>query len=261
LYATMADVTGSLPPSEQSSTSGDVGIAGSVSAQWVEVYPPDATEPDVEPVPPRRSGATANVAATSMFALTLVLVVVGSITPLFRASVALGPSFTNINDVLSMDAWQLHTVEQVPDAQLPSQAEPAPVPVGYPLLLVALLLAVVIVLRFMANRERGARVLGIATATFLAGLVVALGMFEVGWRAFGDSGAIGPLSADAGVGFWVLVIAALMGVAAAVVAFRSVPVAATPVVVPVADPPLVPPGQPAEWPVVAVIPNDERTNW
>ncbi|HEX4702990.1 MAG TPA: hypothetical protein VH352_12730 [Pseudonocardiaceae bacterium] len=261
-------MTGPLPPTgppEQPSTPGDAGIAGSVTGQWAEVYPPDGhpsddAEPDVEPL---RAGVPGNAFATSMFVLTLVLVVVGSITPLFRASVALGPSFTNVDDVLSMDAWQLDAVQEAPG--LPTQAEPAPVPMGYPLLLVALLLAVVIVLRLRAHRRSGdrlARVLGVATASFLAGLVVALGLFEAAWRALGISGIIGPLSANIGIGFWVLVIAAVVGIAAAVVGFRSVPVETTAaVVVPIVDPPLVPPGQPAEWPVVAVIPNDERTNW
>jgi hypothetical protein len=192
---------------------------------------------------------------------------------LFQASLPIGPSVTNVFNVLSMDAWHLTSANQVPDTTLPSRVSAAPIPIGYPLLVLALLAATVVVLRVLARRRPGtqrlAGVLGMVTAGFLAGLVFMLGMFEIAWVALGKSAALGPVTADIGVGYWLLVLGAVSAVLAAVVAYRTP--APAPVEVEVAADvietesseidPLVPPGQPAEWPVVAVIPNDERTNW
>jgi hypothetical protein len=107
-------------------------------------------------------------------------------------------------------------------------------------------------------------VLGVVTAGFLIGLVFAVGMFEIAWRAVGSSGALGPVTATIGIGYWLLVLGALVAVLAVVIAYRtpqSVPTEVVETDQPAEADPLVPPGQPAEWPVVAVIPNDERTNW
>jgi hypothetical protein len=143
----------------------------------------------------------------------------------------------------------------------------APIPIGYPLLILALLAAAVVVLRLLPYRRpsshRLAGVLGFLTAGFLIGLVFTLGMFEIAWRAIGASGALGPVVATIGLGYWLLVLGALVAVLGVVIAYRTpAPVADDVVETEEAEvDPLVPPGQPAEWPVVAVIPNDERTNW
>jgi hypothetical protein len=182
---------------------------------------------------------------------------------LFQASQILGPSFTS---VLSMDAWHLTSSNQAPGTTLPSQVTPAPIPLGYPLLLVALLVAAVVVLRLLVRRRpsnvRLAGVLGIVTAGFLIGLVFTVGMFEIAWRALGSSAELGPVTATIGVGYWLLVVAALVAVVAVVIAYRT-PAPAPDDLIETEEriDPLVPPGQPAEWPVVAVIPNDERSNW
>jgi hypothetical protein len=237
-----------------------------VTSQWAEVYPPDVSDvSDVdEPAPAPSSGV---FVATVLFAVTLVLVIVGSVTPLFQASVILGPSFTNVSNVLSMDAWHLTSGNQAPNTTLPSRVTAAPIPLGYPLLVLALLAAAVIVVRLLARRRpssyRLATVLGVVTAGFLIGLVLTLGMFELAWGALGASAALGPVTATVGVGYWLLVVGALVAVVAVVIAYRtpSAPVDVIETSASSSVDPLVPPGQPAEWPVVAVIPNDERTNW
>jgi hypothetical protein len=259
-------VTGSLPPTGAQPTPEDAGIAGSVTSQWAEVYPPDGDDPDPEPLPVAAMPPGAMV-ATGLFVVTAVLVVVGSVTPLFQASVVLGPSFTNVSNVLSMDAWHLTSGNQAPNTTLPSRVTAAPIPIGFPLLVLALLAVAVVALRLLARRRpssyRLAGVLGVVTAGFLIGLVFTLGMFEIAWRELGASAALGPVTATIGVGYWLLVMAALVAVLAVVIAYRT---PTPPVDLMVTDllteaDPLVPPGQPAEWPVVAVIPNDERTNW
>jgi hypothetical protein len=258
-------VTGSLPPTGP--TPEDAGVAGSVTSQWAEVYPPDGDdlEPDDLPTAATPPGA---IVATGLFVVTTALVVVGSITPLFEASVALGPSFTNVSNVLSMDAWHLTSGNQAPNTTLPTHVTAAPIPLGYPLLVLALMAAAVVVLRLLARRrppdDRLAVVLGVATAGFLIGLVFAVGMFEIAWRTIGATGSLGPATTTIGIGYWLLVLAALVAVLAVVIVHRT-PLPAPIEVIEIdqqaeADP-LVPPGQPAEWPVVAVIPNDERTNW
>jgi hypothetical protein len=263
-------VTGSLPPTGPQPTPEDAGIAGSVTSQWAEVYQPDDEEPDPEPDDlPAAVTPPGAVVATGLFVVTTVLVVVGSITPLFQASVSLGPSsFTNVSNVLSMDAWHLTSGNQAPNTALPSRVTAAPIPLGYPLLVLALLAAAVVVLRLLARRrpssDRLAGVLGVVTAGFLIGLVFTLGMFEIAWRALGASAALGPVTATIGVGYWLLVLAALVAVLAVVVVHRTpslVSNGSAEIDQPAEAEPLVPPGQPAEWPVVAVIPNDERTNW
>ncbi len=258
-------MTGSLPPTGP--TPEDAGIAGSVTSQWAEVYQPDGDdlEPDELPAAATPPGA---ILATGLFVVTTVLVVVGSITPLFEASVVLGPSFTNVSNVLSMDAWHLTSGNQAPNTTLPSRVTAAPIPLGYPLLVLALLAAAVVVLRLLARRrpssDRPAGVLGVLTAGFLIGLVFAVGMFEIAWREIGATGALGPANVTIGFGYWLLVLAALVAALAVVVAYRTprpAPVEVVETDQAAEDDPLVPPGQPAEWPVVAVIPNDERTNW
>jgi hypothetical protein len=238
-----------------------------VTSQWAEVYQPDGDEPEPDDLPVAATPPGA-IVATGLFVVTTALVVVGSITPLFQASLAVGPSFTNVSNVLSMDAWHLTSGNQAPNTTLPSRVSAAPIALGYPLLVLALLAAAAVVLRLLARRRpsshRLAGVLGIVTAGFLVGLVFTLGMFEIAWRAVGASGALGPVVATIGLGYWLLVLAALVAVLAVVIAYRTPAPVATGVVETDESAevdPLVPPGQPAEWPVVAVIPNDERTNW
>ncbi|HYS37737.1 MAG TPA: hypothetical protein VEO01_19140 [Pseudonocardiaceae bacterium] len=263
-------MTGSLPSTGQQPTPEDAGSAGSVTSQWAEVYPPDGEEPEPEPTDMRSNPATppAAVVVTGLFVVTAVLVVVGSVTPLFQAfqvSAVLGPSFTS---AVTMDGWHLTSANQASNVTLPPSVTPAPIPLGYPLLVLALLAAAVVVLRLLVRRRpwtyRLAGVLGVVTAGFLIGLVFTLGMFEIAWRALSTSAAIGPVTTTIGVGYWMLVVATLLAGLAVVIAYRmpTTPVAdfEVPDQQPEADP-LVPPGQPAEWPVVAVIPNDERTNW
>jgi hypothetical protein len=276
----MANVTGSLPtngqhPPAPSTSPGDAGIAGSVTDQWAEVYPPAGGEPDdAEPLllpatPVSRAGAV----ATALYGVTAVLVVVGSIAPLFQSSQPLGSSFTNVTSELSMNAWHLTSGASAPNTQLPTQVEAAPVPLGYPLLAAALLLALVVVLRLLALRrpagDRFANALGIAGSAYVIGLVFALGTFELAWRGLSTSAAIGPQQETIGAGYWLLVTAAVVSLLATLAAYRRPPeplfddsVGMAIVEQPAdTDDPEVPPGQPAEWPVVAVIPNDERTNW
>lgn len=275
----MAGVTGPLPtngqqpPAPSQTPPEDAGIAGSVTGQWAEVYPPGDDVPEAEPVEPRALVPRAGAVATVMYGVTAILVVAGSLTPLFQASLPLGPSFTNVSNLLSMDAWHLTSSDTSPGATLPSHTEAAPIPLGYPLLAAAVLLAIVVVLRLRVLRrpegDRFANALGIGAAGYLAGLVFAVGTFEVAWVALRKSAAIGPTVQEiVGTGYWLLVAAAVLSVIATVAAYRRAPAPILEDSVGMAiveqsqlEDPLVPPGQPAEWPVVAVIPNDERTNW
>ncbi len=261
------------PPNQQPDPGDDTGIAGSVTGEWVEVYQPDgAPEESPPPVPPVAAGRS-GVVAVVLFVATLLLVIVGSVTPLFNASIPLfggqsaeeGPA-----DLLSADAWQLTTSADGIDGSTPRVIS-MPVPIGYPLALAALLLLVAVALWLRAGQRppvmRVAKPVGLAAAVFLAGLVISLGMFELAWDKLGSSSLFTGLGTGVGSGYWTLLAAAGVGVAAAVLAYR-VPQAA-PEPEPAADewtrpaePDAgVPPGQPAEWPVVAVIPTDERTDW
>jgi len=249
----------------------DAGVAGSVTDQWVEVYPPG--ESGGEPAsgvsePAETPGNGAGALATVLFGLSVILIVVGSFMPLFEASMALETAPSADSTILSMDAWHLTSGDSAPGAPLATHVEPAPVPLGYPLLVAALLLAIVVLLRLRALRrpasQRPANALGFAAAAFLSGLVFAIGTFEVAWRGLSSSAAIGPVKELIGSGYWLMVVSALVSIAAAIAAYRR-PAEPLPDSVGMAiieqQQPLVPPGQPAEWPVVAVIPNDERTNW
>lgn len=281
----MAGVTGSLPPSSppplpssaSSSSSDDGGVAGSVTGQWAQVYQPDEDgAPEPEPDEPRSRLSRTGAAVTAVYGLTAILVVVGSFMPLFQALLPLGVSFTNVSNLLSMDAWHLVSSDTAPNTTLPTQTTPAPIPLGYPLLAAALVLAVVVVLRLLAlrrpDRLRLANALGIGGAAYLTGLVFAVGAFEVAWRALSKSAAIGPVREIIGSGYWLLVTAAVLSIIATFAAYRRTSavvvssssddsVGMSIIDSASAGDPVVPPGQPAEWPVVAVIPNDERTNW
>jgi hypothetical protein len=270
----MAGVTGSPPPPSPPPppSSDDAGVAGSVTGQWAQVYEPDDDgAPEPEPDEPRARLSPTGATVTALYGLTAILVVVGSFMPLFQALLPLGVSFTNVSNLLSMDAWHLTSSDTAPNTTLPTQTTPAPIPLGYPLLAAALLLAVVVVLRLLAlrrpERQRLANTLGIAGAAYLTGLVFAVGAFEVAWRALSKSAAIGPVREIIGSGYWLLVTAAVLSIIATFAAYRRTPAVAVSssseesVGMSIIEEPVVPPGQPAEWPVVAVIPNDERTNW
>jgi hypothetical protein len=262
----MADVTGSLPPTGPPE---DDGVASSVTGEWVEVYPPEGVPDEPALVPELRSRLSPF--ATGLFGVSLVLVLLGSVLPLFLGTIQV--SFRTAS-TLNVSAWRFTSTSLGPDRQLVTNARATLVPMGYPLVIAALLLVATLALWLRAGWRPAsigpARLVGVVTATFLVGLVFALGMFELAWQnVFGPSGigADGGLQADIGQGFWVLLVGALAAVAAVVLSFRT-PMDAD-------DEPLpdddwdnepatdgdVPPGQPAEWPVVAVIPADERTNW
>ncbi|HEX3648797.1 MAG TPA: hypothetical protein VHV49_10220 [Pseudonocardiaceae bacterium] len=267
-------MTGSLPTN---GTPDDPGIAGSVTGEWVEVYPPEGepreAEPpepdDIDPEPASRIGPL----ATGLFGAALILVLLGSVLPLFRA---VQQFRFGLADTLNVGAWRFTTANAV---LIPSQRQairslPTPVPLGYPLIIAGLLLVAAAALGMRASWRpsslRATRLVGVVAATFLAGLVFALGMFEIAWRtllAVADGNADNSLTAAPGQGFWLLVVAALAAIVAVVLVFRVRP--AEPVepphhdwddeeMEPAAE---VPPGQPAEWPVVAVIPADERSDW
>jgi hypothetical protein len=238
-----------------------------VTGEWVEVFPPDGEPADEDEAPldpgPRPRFASA---ATGLFGSSLVFVLLGSVLPLFRA---IQPVSFGVTSTLSVSAWRFTSANLVPGRAPITHSEPTPVPVGYPLLVVALLLAGAVVLWLRAGWRpsslRTAKLTGVVAATFLAGLVFAFGMFEIAWQTFNTS-SNATLVATAGEGFWALVIAAVAGITAVVLSLR-VPTVAAP-----APPPgdwgdddepaeSVPPGQPAEWPVVAVLPADDRTSW
>jgi hypothetical protein len=277
----MGTVTGSPPPSGQpaqppyepveQNQDEDAGVAGSVSSGWVEVYPPDGGLPLDDPIGPEPASSGGTV-ATGLFGITVLLIAAGSTTTLFRLAFDYGPSHTNLSNDLTTSAWQFSVSDQEPGATLSTHTGLTPLLVGIPLALCALLLVAVIVLRLRANRPstsstraaRAAGVLGVVAASFLAGLVFALGMFELAWTTFGQSGEIDALTTTIGAGFWVLVVAAVVGVAAGVLGFRNrvdrVEFVPAEPAIPVhgdefgqfgprvAEPPL-------EWPVVAVIPD------
>lgn len=272
----MAIVTDPEPFSEQPRhpAAQDAGVAGSVTDQWAEVYPPGGTD-DAEPeaeLPARTPMNGAGAVATVLFGVSVILVVVGSFMPFFQAVMLLDTAPSTNASVLSMDAWHLTSSSGDPAGPLPAHVEQAPVPLGYPLLAAALLIALVVLVRLRAVRrpdsERFAGALGFAGAAFLSGLVFAIGTFEIAWLALNSSAAIGPVREVVGSGYWLLVVAAVVSIIAAIIAYRRRPEplpdsVGMAIVEGESEPeqPLVPPGQPPEWPVVAVIPTDERTNW
>lgn len=280
----MADVTGSLPPDEPPEATGpdaadQAGVAGSVTGEWVEVYQPDGTLTEEEP--PATAGPPARrmvLVVVVLFAASLLLVVVGSVLPLFRAAVQFldrTESYRTTVDILTADAWQLRTVDNPLNPTATAHAVATPVPLGYPLALAAVLLLAAVALWLKAAQQAGtvraAKPVGLVAAAFLAGMVIAVGMFEVGWGRLASADAVEGLQPTIGLGYWLLVIGAVVGIVAAVLAHR-LPVAPEPEPAepgpwpsrpadPDAEQSDVPPGQPTQWPVVAVIPADERTNW
>lgn len=272
-------MTGSLPPNEpheptEPNQPDEAGVAGSVTGEWVEVYQPDGAPQEEEPLVPAVSARRFGVTVIVLFVGALLLVIVGSVTPLFNAAIPLfggDSSFANANTVLSADAWQLTTVDSSFNTTSPTRTIGMPVPIGYPLALAALLLLAVLALWLRVGQQPGAvriaKPVGLAAAAFLAGLAFALGMFELAWSGLGSTALLGGLSTSVGLGYWMLAAAAAVGIVAAVLGYR-VPMPEEPVPAPGQwdpQPPSaaeqVPPGQPAQWPVVAVIPADEKTNW
>lgn len=265
-------VTGSLPTNGAPDSP---GLAGSVTGEWVEVYPPDseAPEPEESVIGPE-SRTRIGPVATGLFGAALILVLLGSVLPLFRATQRFN---FGLADMLNVGAWRFTTtsVFLVQSQRHATRSVPSPVPLGYPLVIAGVLLVAAAALGMRTGWRPSslgpAKVVGVVAATFLAGFVFTLGMFEVAWRTLLGSVAGDPdgggLHAVPGQGFWLLVVAALAAIVAAALTWRlRQPERAE------ARPPdwddedsepagEVPPGQPAEWPVVAVIPADERSNW
>lgn len=258
----MAVVTGSLPPNGPAD---EPGVAGSVTDEWVEVYPPDGgppeeAEPELDPEPAHRLTPV----VTGLFGGALVLVLLGSVLPLFTGVVR-APFRFSVTSSLTVTAWRLTFTSLGSDRLLETHTDASPVPVGYPLAIAALLLVATVVLWLRAgwrpSSGRLARVVGVIAGAFLAALVFTLGMFEAAWRTlFGVavvSGGTGGLAADVGQGFWLLVVATLVGAAAVVLSFRL------PTREPEPEPERREPeaAPPPDGPVVAVLPADERSTW
>jgi hypothetical protein len=242
------------------------GVAGSVSDQWVEVYPPGGAAPEEEPEPELEPEPRHRLAPVvpGLFGGSLVLVLLGTVLPLFSATVRV--SFRTASS-LSVTAWQFTFSDLGPDRVLESHSEPSPIPVGYPLAIAALLLVATVALWLRSgwrpSSGRAARVSGVVAAAFLVAVVFTLGMFEAAWRTLFVLGAVpvtpSGLVASAGQGFWLLVVAALVGVGAAVLSFR-LPTRPEPEPEPAPDRPEAEAPQP-EAPVVAVLPADDRSTW
>ena len=267
-------MTGSLPPNgshDPDSAASTSAEEGALAGEWVEVYPPggepDEPEQMLDPEPRSRIGPL----VTGLFGASLVLVLLGSVLPLFQATLRV--SFRSASSI-NVAAWQFTSSSLAPDRELTTHDEASPVPVGYPLIVAGLLLTVAVALWLRSgwrpSSTRPAKLVGIVAATFLAALVFALGMFELAWQNLlggaADTTTVGGLVTGVGEGFWLLVLGALAAIAAVTLSLRipgppepderqpdwssdSDPVAERP------------PGQPADWPVVAVLPADERSSW
>ncbi|HVV23488.1 MAG TPA: hypothetical protein VHF06_28895 [Pseudonocardiaceae bacterium] len=270
-------MTGSLPSNEppepnDAKDTDEAGVAGSVTDEWVEVYQPDGTPQEEEPLPPRATASRSGVTTVVLFVIALLLVIVGSVTPLFEASLRVSRSAAatiRSAPLLDADAWQMHVVDS-PVLANTGRSIAMPVPIGYPLALAAVLLLAAVALWLRTGQDgrtaRVARPVGLTAAVFLAGLVFALGMFELAWGGAGSSELFDGLITHIGLGYWMLCGAAVVAIAAVVFGYRVRPAPDQPEPAQWAPPPRpderqVPPGQPPEWPVVAVIPADEKTNW
>lgn len=259
----MTDVTGSLPTAGSPDPDPDVpedSRAGAVTGEWVEVYPPDGDTPrSDDAVPPRPRLA---MVPTVLFAIALLLVVFASVLPLFLAG--MGNEGRRDGVTFQVTPWRLVDTTVAPGQTVVTHSTATPIPFGYPLVLAGLLLLATVVLR--ARVTRGAHTLGVVSAAFLAGVVFALGMFEIAWQRLllGTTAGLG-IQSGIGQGFWVFLLATMLAVAGAALSFRT-PRADPPAPTAWPDPPdapasEAPTGQPPDWPVVAVIPVDERTNW
>jgi hypothetical protein len=193
----------------------DTDVAGSVTGEWVEVYPPDGEPPDDEPAsvaPVTRS----SMVAIGLFVVSLVLVVLGSVLPL-EQSVAEPPAGLDMVFGINITPWRITYTQSAPDSGTSSAS--GSLPLGYPLLLAALLLAVAVVLRVRARRA--AHGFGVTAAAFLAGMVVMTGAFGLAWRQLGLATPQERFVTEVGSGYWVLVVACLVAVAGAVSGRRS----------------------------------------
>lgn len=193
----------------------DAGIAGSVTGEWVEVYPPEGEPAEDEPAP--REVPRPALVAIGLFVTSLVLLVLGSVLPLAQAAQASGDSNTSVVSTIGITAWQITTRQSVQGTSAVSQI--SPLPIGYPLLLALLLLVAAVVLRVRARRAAG--VLGVVAAAFLSGLVVAIGAFAVAWEQLGSPDPRDGFATEIGTGYWILVVACVVAVAAAVSGRRS----------------------------------------
>lgn len=263
----MSDVTGSQPTEGSPDPDSDAGIAGTVTDEWVEVYPPDGAAPEPEPEPERFRLPRV---PTILFAVAALCTLFGSLLPLGVASQ--GPIEDAGASTIAIDAWRLTDSSAVEGHTL-THVMQSPIPIGYPIAVAVVLALIVVVLRLRG--ARGALVVGVVTATYAVTLVFLLGMLEIAWSVlFVQTGPPSPapgVQTSIGAGFWALVLAAAVATVGAALAFRTPaagadkataePVADTWPAEPETPEPETPDGQPEQWPVVAVIPPDEGTNW
>jgi hypothetical protein len=255
----MSGVTGSQPTAGSPDPESDAGIAGTVTDEWVEVYPPEGGPPEPEPATPRPRLARS---PTILFAGSVLFVLFGSLLPLGVASQG---SFVNGGgSTIAIAAWRL-TSSGVVDGHTLTHSAPTPIPVGFPIAIAAVPALLAVFLRLRA--ARGVRIVGVITATYLVTLVFVLGMLEIAWAGvFGPPDPTAAVRTGIGTGFWALSLAAVVASVGAGLAFvtgeaKAEPVADSWPAQPAAAEPEAPEGQPAQWPVVAVIPPDEGTNW
>ncbi|QWF79649.1 hypothetical protein [Amycolatopsis sp. CA-230715] len=176
--------------------------------------PPADGEPGTAPSPvvsPRQ------LVVAVLAALAAVVAVAGSFLTLFSGGFA--SSFGGRGFSLSITGW---AIELGGSAASRSAGGLGPVaPIGYPLVLAAILLlfAAVLVLRSRAPEPKSVpvgKILVVAGAAFLTGTAVTVAMQGIGWS--GLLGAAG-VAITPDVGFWLVAVGVVASIAAAVLAF------------------------------------------
>jgi FtsH-binding integral membrane protein len=139
--------------------------------------------------------------------------------------------------LLSVTGWATESVSNAGRAGRSHDISSAPV--GYPLLFAGALLAVAAVIGFRTPRAGTAvvRLLPAVGATFLVATVTTVGMQGIGWA--GQVDAVG-ISTRPGAGFWLLIVAAVVAVVAALLPQPAAPIAAATPSPPIAGTPTPP---------------------
>jgi hypothetical protein len=170
-------------------------------------------EPEPGPLPAPAPSELLRFVPPVLAAVAALLTVAGCFLPLFRIQqhVTIGQRFFEAQLTITQTAW--NTVIEIPGQDA---AERPAAPLGIPLVIVAVVLAVAAFTAFSRPGRGLARWLVSASAVFTAGVVVTVGMSRFEWSALVG---IGELEAVTGLGMWLLVLAAVLAAAAGVVAY------------------------------------------
>jgi hypothetical protein len=208
------------PPLVQSSDGGGtppVGLVPVAILPGSPVVPPrpasaETQQPTAEPPAPEPAAGTPRVLVPVLVTFGALLVLGACFLPLFRIEqhVTAQQTFFTPKLIFTETAWS----SQVSAEGNETIDQPA-APVGIPLVIAVGVLACAAVFGFSRRGRLGHR-LGVAGASFAAGIAATIGMSGFGWSSgFGDQG----LDVSLGLGLWSLIAGVAVAVAAVVLGY------------------------------------------